>query len=272
VLVFRDQATFESYLELAELVARNPLAEPVVPPHASLSFEPRAEVEEERAEEISEHRWGIAGPAAYPSSVVVDDDGIPRPPSAREVAALEAIAHALSELVETAPPLRNMLEDGEPIDEAMTLETSAGRVQITLATCDADSDFEPWENPYDDRPFDIHEALFDDGEPTRSAPTRSRRSSRASLPSRTKPRRSRPLATGSRRCSSSHGRTTPRRSLTSRVGSSRTSSRRHSAAGELRGRGAPEIVASLRAFFAFVGRAFSLTDVARCGAAVLGER
>lgn len=122
-----------------------------VPPHISLELERGADVEPSRRKEIAKHGWTVAGPAAYPVISVFDEDGLPRPPSARELAVMEALAQALVTLSETKPDVLRAIADGDAFDTTIDVETSRGAVTVELrALTDAereDATFADLEEP-----------------------------------------------------------------------------------------------------------------------------
>ncbi len=103
-----------------------------VPPHIALALERGADVEASLRKEIAKHGWTVAGPAAYPAISVFDEDGLPRPPSARELATMEAVAQALVILAETKPEALRAMADGDAFDTTTEVETSRGVVTVEL--------------------------------------------------------------------------------------------------------------------------------------------
>ena len=114
--------------ESVALLLGNDPEQPEKPPHFVLELEARERIDPALLEEIAAHRWEVAGTRAYPSAVVVVEGGAARPPTARELAALEAVAHALSELIERKANLRG------PGAHALDVETALGEVRVEMTT------------------------------------------------------------------------------------------------------------------------------------------
>lgn len=264
VLLFRDEATFERYVEASERIASGEVDEPELPPHVALSFAGRADAEPALVREIEERGWEIAGPTAYPVLDAVDDEGLAGPPTAHETAKLEAIALALAELVESTPDLRMILEREDGLAREIVVETPGGRATVTISA-------EARKNPYADRPFDIHEDLAPDGEidDERAFDFEEELVRQFSVAEEgaalgRDARWARSLLEHARRY---HGVTVTELSpdLVDEVVFVDIP-RQVSCEANV----APAIVATLRAFFGFLGRAFGLREVAAC-ADVLGE-
>lgn len=64
LILFSGIDDFEAYLDAAAAIERR--EEPAMPPHFALNFDRGAELSAALRKEIAEHRWEVAGPAAYP--------------------------------------------------------------------------------------------------------------------------------------------------------------------------------------------------------------
>lgn len=132
-LLFPNEASAAEYRRMDEEGAMDLDDEDsVVPPHIAVMFVRGAELEPARRKEIVKHGWKVAGPAAYPEIGAFDEDGLPRPVTARELAAMEAVAHALAEVVETKPDVVRAIVEERTFDAAVEVETSRGKVTVAL--------------------------------------------------------------------------------------------------------------------------------------------
>ncbi|MBX3233792.1 MAG: hypothetical protein KIT84_09005 [Labilithrix sp.] len=146
LVLFPSQASYERFLDATDDAFAGG-APPQLPPHVTLNFIGRDELEKELQAEIVAHRWSIAGPRAYPLPLVVDDDGIARPPAAREVAVLEALSLAVSKLLEIeAVGVADAFIGAESIVETFEVESSLGPVNVELTIPPPGSGLE--RNPY----------------------------------------------------------------------------------------------------------------------------
>lgn len=129
IVVFPSIEDFDAYVAMGDAVELG--EEPEPPPHLALSFEREAELAVGLRKEIAAHRWEVAGPEAYPLLLVVGEDLEARPPTAREIAIIEAVALALSE-VAGEPALRSAWSGGEPFSRGVTVRAHAGELEVTL--------------------------------------------------------------------------------------------------------------------------------------------
>jgi len=140
VLLFPDATALDDYFALAAAAAAGFEAY-AIPEHIVLNFERGAELDPARRREIAKHGWEVAEPSAYPWIAAVDKDGVPHPPTKRQVAIVEAVSLALAELIETTPRLRMLLETRHDLEKAFVVETSAGSVRVELhAPMDAEDE------------------------------------------------------------------------------------------------------------------------------------
>src|SRR5262249_45320265 len=122
-----------------------------LPRHLALNFDRGADMDLARRKEIAAHGWEIAAADAYPWVIGVDEDVVPRPPTAAELRRFEAIALALAELVATESDLREA-------PRTIRVSTHAGPVDVTLASFDEDD--AEWAE--EDEALDV--ALAEDGD------------------------------------------------------------------------------------------------------------
>jgi hypothetical protein len=125
-VLFPDLDAYDAYGDMDGLHDDEP---PIPPPHRSLTFDPRDEVDRHIRRELEANRWEIAGPEAYPLVAIVDDDGLPRPPTAADVAALEALSTALAIAVENG--LVGPYGE-ETVDRTLTIDTVRGPARVRI--------------------------------------------------------------------------------------------------------------------------------------------
>jgi hypothetical protein len=148
VLLFSGLDDFEAFVDAAHAIERG--EEPEMPPHFAFNFE-----------EIAEHRWEVAGADAYPWLVAVDEDLVPRPPTAQELTIAEALALALPHVLEERQALLAAWDGGAPLARTLAVKTHAGEIEVTLRA--------PYEEPASEfrPPYDVIADLFElarDGE------------------------------------------------------------------------------------------------------------
>ncbi len=130
LILFSGLDDFEAYLEGAEAVQRG--EEPPMPPHFAINFERGAELSTSLRKEIAEYRWEVAGAPAYPWLMAVDEDLVPRPPTAEEVTFAEAVALALPTVLKEKKQLLAAWNGGEPVARTLLVSTYAGELEVTL--------------------------------------------------------------------------------------------------------------------------------------------
>lgn len=131
LILFSDLEDYAAYLDAAATLEDG--GTPELPPHFVLHFERGADVAPELRREISEHHWEVAGPDAYPWLVAIDEDLVGRPPTPEEVTLAEAVARALTTILEEpAAPV-----PGEPAARTLRVPTYRGEVEVTLRSAEA---------------------------------------------------------------------------------------------------------------------------------------
>jgi hypothetical protein len=136
VLLFASLEDFDSYLDAARQFEAGET--PQLPPHLVLDFERGADLAPALRKEVAEHHWEVADNNAYPWVVAVDRDLVARPPTAREVTLIEAIAAALVQLLSGGEALAGAWEEGHGQAERLTVKTAAGELEVVLQPLPAD--------------------------------------------------------------------------------------------------------------------------------------
>lgn len=129
-VLFADLDDFEAYLDAADAIERD--GQPAMPPHFSLTFERGSALDAALRKEVAEHRWEVAGPAAYPQMLAIDGDLVSRPLRADDVTMAEAIALALPKVLAEKKALLSAWSGGKPVSRTLSVSTHAGDVEITL--------------------------------------------------------------------------------------------------------------------------------------------
>lgn len=146
LVLFSGIDDFEAYLEAAGGLEHGGTAS--LPPHFALNFERGAELSAELRKEIAEHHWEVAGADAYPWLVAVDEDIVPRPPTAKQVTLAEAIALALRQVLREKKALLAAWNGGEPVVRRLVVTTHAGDVEVSLRV-PYEREPRQYEPPYD---------------------------------------------------------------------------------------------------------------------------
>lgn len=108
LLLFKNDADYDRYAQLGALALHDrEAALDQVAPHLVLDFDAAPP---HLRKEVEDHRWETADLDAFPSVMVVDQDG-GRPANAGELEIFEAVALAVAELVEKNPSLGDTLEE-----------------------------------------------------------------------------------------------------------------------------------------------------------------
>ncbi len=108
LLLFKNDADYDRYAQLGALALHDrEAALDQVAPHLVLDFDAAPP---HLRKEVEDHRWETADLNAFPSVMVVDEEG-GRPANARELEIFEAVALAVAELVEKNPSLGDTLEE-----------------------------------------------------------------------------------------------------------------------------------------------------------------
>ena len=130
LILFSGIDDFEAYLDIADVVERGEV--PSAPAHFALIFERGAELGAALGQEVAEHGWEVASADAYPSLAAVDADLVARPATAEELTVVEAIARALAEVLSEEEALRAAWNGGEPVARTLVVSTHAGDFEIAL--------------------------------------------------------------------------------------------------------------------------------------------
>jgi len=134
-ILFAGIDDFEDYLEGAEAMERGESS--AMPPHFSLNFDRGTALSAALRKEIAEHRWEVAGAAAYPWLMAIDEDLVGRPPTAEEVTIAEALALALPRVLAEKKALLSAWKGGEPVSRTLSVRTHVGDIAVTLRVpCD----------------------------------------------------------------------------------------------------------------------------------------
>jgi hypothetical protein len=104
-----------------------------MPPHFALSFEREAELSAALRKEILEHHWEVAGADAQPWIIAVDQDLIARPPTAREVTIVEAVALALTHLLAERKAVLGAWNGGETVERTLLVAAQSSGTLARLA-------------------------------------------------------------------------------------------------------------------------------------------
>jgi hypothetical protein len=131
-ILFAGIDAFETYVDGAVAIDRGEEAE--MPPHFAMTFERGSDLAPGLRKEVAKHQWEIAGKNAYPWPVVIDEDLVPRPPTGKEVVLAEAIARALTRIMDEEAALRTAWDLGEPVLRTFRVITHEGDVEVTLGT------------------------------------------------------------------------------------------------------------------------------------------
>lgn len=106
VLLFpslEDQGRFIEAAMLASQIGGPPVG--LFPHQWAISFEPLDAISRSLADEIAAHGWPVAAGDGYPVPLHVDPDLIHRPLKRADLARLEAVARALTRLIDNVPDL-----------------------------------------------------------------------------------------------------------------------------------------------------------------------
>jgi hypothetical protein len=107
--------------------------DPHIPQFVMFSYDDRARTGPVLMREIQTHGWEIAGPTAYPSVWVIDEDRIMRGLTRAELIGTTAIIEAISELIEETPDLPEAWGGGRvPSVKRSTVATPLGDVGVDI--------------------------------------------------------------------------------------------------------------------------------------------
>jgi len=130
VIVFPTLADFDDFEAMADEMR---LGQPPAPPsHLVLTFQTSSVLRRSLQKEIAEHGWETAGTDALPRIFAMDGETGPRLMVAADVALLEAIAHALTAFSGDRAALRQAWKGGPPLARTQTVVTRSGEVAVTL--------------------------------------------------------------------------------------------------------------------------------------------
>jgi hypothetical protein len=129
-LLFPSVDDFNAYLDAAESIERG--ESPPTPEYLVLNFERGAELDPAVRKEISSHKWEVAGPRAYPWVACVDQTMVSRPPTAKELALLEAVALAVAALASEKQAVLAAFGGGEPFDRVYSVPTPEGNIVVNV--------------------------------------------------------------------------------------------------------------------------------------------
>jgi hypothetical protein len=131
MLLFRDAASFDDHVAIAESLEEGEIPE-LVSPNLTLNFEPGEDLAPVLREEIATHGWEVAGPEAYPWVTAMQADLSVRPPTPREHTILDAVATALVDWIERDALLAEAWDKEEETSRTSTAATPAGTFEVTL--------------------------------------------------------------------------------------------------------------------------------------------
>lgn len=127
-VVFRDRDSFEAFIQAALDV--EPPAEDEIPDSLSLNFERTRGVPRELRQEARKERWEVASDRAFPMPMVLER-GEAVPPTRRHVAILEALARALTALLEDGLDPEEVW-GGVGVDRSHQVEANGQQVTVRL--------------------------------------------------------------------------------------------------------------------------------------------
>ena len=139
VLMFDSRDDFDAFsfaakdgvdeLDDDELDARNV----EMPAIFSINFERGADLDSELRKEIATHRWEVANANAYPHLVLTEAGMVQRWRTPTDLALAEAIAEALSKLVHEKKAVKKAIEEGERMVRSYSVVTHQGAMEVKLA-------------------------------------------------------------------------------------------------------------------------------------------
>lgn len=149
VLLFESRLDQQRFIELAQ---RTPdisqLPSGLLPVQRAISYEPLDGIRRELAAEIERHQWPVAPGDAYPLPLHIDTDFLVVPSSRDELARLEAIARALTRLIDNTPQLEEFWHwtGQEPLRRQYRVPVQdRGLVSVSLSLIPPqDEDGEEW--------------------------------------------------------------------------------------------------------------------------------
>lgn len=137
--------------DYGEAMERDEAGEEVTfPPIQMVVFEPRGDLLPELVEEITSHRWEVAGPKACPYVATMGADGLFEAPEEQDYAIGEAVSQALADLVGQTLPLRRALAGETPplvFETEVDLHGDKLKVVMTAPFLDADAPVQRPDHP-----------------------------------------------------------------------------------------------------------------------------
>jgi hypothetical protein len=127
-VLFPSLEDFEAFLEATDAIERGEAA--AMPQHFALNFEPGAQLSPALRKEVLQHRWEVAGSDAYPWVLALDEDVIPRAPTAKEVTVTEVVALALTKLLEEKAALLAACNGYEVLERTLRVAAYAGEYEV----------------------------------------------------------------------------------------------------------------------------------------------
>lgn len=149
-ILFASSEDFGAFRDAAETIQRDEQVK--VPPHLTLNFDRGADMADALRKEITRHGWEIADAMGYPWVVRGDENAVGRPPTAKELTTVEAIALALTEVLRDKAAFLSAWQSGERVERTVVVAAHAGDIEVTVSA------------PGGERladPDDLLEALFE---------------------------------------------------------------------------------------------------------------
>lgn len=100
--------------------------------HTSLAYVPRRDLSTRLRREVEKFRWPLPAKGLFPLVTSVAGSG-PRPPSLTDVQRIEAVAHALVDLVRIEPRLRDATFGIGSFEHTLDVTTHSGPRQLRLS-------------------------------------------------------------------------------------------------------------------------------------------
>lgn len=132
VTLFESIFEFDSFQQMIEDVEAG--VDPTGPAHLSLTFDARTDLAPELRAEIAAHRWPVAGARAYPVLSCAGPNLSPRTPKPVDAARLEAVAQAVALFVGNPSGLRRAWDGGPPITRDLQLNSILGTISLHIST------------------------------------------------------------------------------------------------------------------------------------------
>ncbi|MEQ8279049.1 MAG: hypothetical protein RMA76_32925 [Deltaproteobacteria bacterium] len=124
LLIFESADDFDAFADAASGVMAGGEPGPL-PPYMALNFERGADMPKSLREEIARHGWGVAGAKAYPWLAVTDEGGSPVPPTDADVTLAMAAARAVTDAMKDPAALRVAWDGGTPAQGTLGRQVGA---------------------------------------------------------------------------------------------------------------------------------------------------